>query len=100
MISASGLIITAVILLTMGALGFALRRDYLRRVLAFNVMSAGAFLLLSGLIPTAEMAKPVMSALLILLLLVTTVLSGVALSMRNALERITGDTDPDKGDAS
>jgi multicomponent Na+:H+ antiporter subunit C len=99
MIETGGLIITAVILLLAGAVGFALQRDFLRRVLAFNVMSTGAFLLLAGMAPTEDMQAPVIPGLLILLLLVTTALSGIALKMRTSLVRSNGETDPDGGDA-
>jgi len=99
MISAVGLMATAVILLLAGALGFALRADFLRRVLAFNVMSTGAFLLLAGLASAEDLASPMMSGLLILLLLVTTALSGIALAMRTALVRTNGETGPDEGAA-
>lgn len=98
MIASAGLVITAVILLLAGALGFALKRDFLRRVLAFNIMSTGAFLLLAGLAPAEDMAGPVMTGLLILLLLVTTALSGIALALRTALVRASGEIEPDEGD--
>lgn len=99
MIGTGGLVITAVILLLAGAFGFALQRDFLRRVLAFNVMSTGAFLLLAGMATADDMVAPVIPGLLILLLLVTTALSGIALKMRTALVRASGDTDPDGGEA-
>lgn len=99
MMAAAGLISTAVILLLTGALGFALRADFLRRVLAFNVMSTGAFLLLVGLASPEDMASPAMTGLLILLLLVTTALSGVALALRTALVRTSGEAAPDEESA-
>jgi multicomponent Na+:H+ antiporter subunit C len=99
MIETGGLIVTAVILLFAGALGFALWRNFWRRSLAFNVMSTGAFLLLAGLAPVEERAGPMMMGLLILLLLVTTALSWIALTMHTALARTSGDTEPDGGDA-
>lgn len=99
MIETQGLIITAVILLVTGALAFVIRQDYLRRVLAFNVMSTGAFLLLAALAPSEERAGPVMAGMLILLLLVTTALSWIALTLRTALVRTSGETGPDEGDA-
>lgn len=98
MINTDSLIITALILLLSGALGFAMRRDFLRKVVAFNVMSTGTFLLLVGLAPEEERAGPVFAVILILLFIVTTTLSWVALTMRTALVRTSGETEPDEGD--
>lgn len=87
------LMLAAMVLLLSGALGFAWQRDMLRRIIAFNLMSSGVFLLLALTITPDSLQTPLLQLLLVLFMAVTTVLSAVVLHLRARLQQLTGVTE-------
>jgi multicomponent Na+:H+ antiporter subunit C len=78
------LFLFSTMLLLLGILGFALKRDFLRRIIAFNLMSSGVLLLLAAFTQTAE-TEPLLTGVFVILFIVTTVLTALTLQMRNQL---------------
>lgn len=74
----------SILLLLLGATGFAVKRDYVRRIIAFNVMSTAVLLMFAGFAVTVE-DEPMLTGVFVVLLLVTSVLTALTLSMRSQL---------------
>ncbi|TVP54728.1 MAG: hypothetical protein EA349_10740 [Halomonadaceae bacterium] len=86
------LTLIAGLLLLGGTLGFAWNKDMLRRVLAFNLMSSGVFLLLALTLSPENGQTGLLQLLLILFMAVNALLSALVLHLRARLQQLTGVT--------
>lgn len=78
------------ILFAMGAAGVMLLAHLLRRILAFNLMGSGAFLVLVGLAQRAGMADPVPQAMVLTGIVVAVAATALALALARRLFKLTG----------
>jgi len=88
----SGLIfaVTGAALFAMGVAGVVLIAHLLRRVLAFNLMGSGAFLVLVGLGQRAGVADPVPQAMVLTGIVVAVAATALALALMRRLHAATG----------
>jgi multicomponent Na+:H+ antiporter subunit C len=78
------------ILFAMGIAGVILVGHLLRRVLAFNVMGSGAFLVLVGLAQRDDVADPVPHAMVLTGIVVAVAATALALALVRRLHALTG----------
>ncbi|MEA3638870.1 MAG: NADH-quinone oxidoreductase subunit K [Lamprobacter sp.] len=86
--------LTGVVLILLGLYALLVQRHLLRKVLAFNVISSGIFLLLAGLArrtPGVE-PDPVPQAMVLTGIVVAVAATALALAMIQALRSATGRT--------
>lgn len=95
--------LVGVVLLFMGLAAFLLHAHLLRRLIAFNVMGGGVFLVLLALAPGhgPAGADPVAQALILTGIVVSVAATGLALALARQLYRLTGrmtldDEEPDE----
>ena len=90
----SGLVFAAAgaVLFAMGLAGIVLIGHLLRRILAFNVMGSGAFLILVGLAQRAGGADTVPQAMVLSGIVVAVASTALALALARRLHRLTGRT--------
>lgn len=90
----SGLLfaITGVLLFAMGGAGVMLIEHLLRRILAFNLMGSGAFLVLVGLAQRQDVADPVPQAMVLTGIVVAVAATALALALLRRLHALTGRT--------
>lgn len=90
----SGLLfaITGVLLFAMGGAGVLLLDHLLRRILAFNLMGSGAFLVLVGLAQREDVADPVPQAMVLTGIVVAVAATALALALLRRLHDLTGRT--------
>lgn len=88
------------LLFALGAAGVVLSAHGLRRILAFNVMGSGAFLVLVGLAQRGGEADPVPQAMVLTGIVVAVGATALALALLRRLHFLTGRTDlpREKGD--
>lgn len=88
----SGLLFACVgaILFSMGAAGVILIEPLLRRILAFNVMSSGTFLILVGLAQRNDVPDPVPQAMVLTGIVVAVAATALALALVRRLHALTG----------
>lgn len=88
----SGLIFACagVVLFAMGVAGVVLLDHLLRRILAFNLMGSGVFLVLVGLAQRAGMADPVPHAMVLTGIVVAVAATALALALARRLFALTG----------
>jgi multicomponent Na+:H+ antiporter subunit C len=88
----SGLLfaLCGVALYTMGVAGVLLVRHLLRRILAFNLMGSGAFLVLVGLAQRQDVADPVPQAMVLTGIVVAVAATALALALMRRLHTLTG----------
>lgn len=88
----SGLLFAAVgaILFAMGVVGVLLIAHLLRRILAFNLMSSGAFLVLVGLAQRNGVPDPVPQAMVLTGIVVAVAATALALALVRRLYTLTG----------
>ncbi|MCY1440977.1 NADH-ubiquinone/plastoquinone oxidoreductase chain 4L [compost metagenome] len=88
----SGLLfaIVGVLLFTMGGAGVLLLDHLLRRILAFNLMGSGAFLVLVGLAQRHDVADPVPQAMVLTGIVVAVAATALALALARRLHALTG----------
>jgi|SRR5690554_3433541 multicomponent Na+:H+ antiporter subunit C len=88
----SGLIFTnaGVILFAMGIVGIILIRHLLRRILAFNFMGSGVFLVLVGLPQRDGVVDPVPQAMVLTGIVVTVAATALALALLRRYYVLTG----------
>ncbi|PKO93225.1 MAG: Na+/H+ antiporter subunit C [Betaproteobacteria bacterium HGW-Betaproteobacteria-10] len=88
----SGLIFaaTGVILFAMGVAGVLLLAHLLRRILAFNLMGSGAFLVLVGLAQRNNIADPLPQAMVLTGIVVAVAATALALALVRRLQALTG----------
>jgi len=90
----SGLLfaIVGVLLFAMGGAGVLLLDHLLRRILAFNLMGSGAFLVLVGLAQRHDVADPVPQAMVLTGIVVAVAATALALALLRRLHALTGRT--------
>lgn len=90
----SGLLfaIVGVLLFAMGGAGVLLLDHLLRRILAFNLMGSGAFLVLVGLAQRHDVADPVPQAMVLTGIVVAVASTALALALLRRLHALTGRT--------
>lgn len=88
----SGLIFaaTGVVLFAMGVAGVLLLAHLLRRILAFNLMGSGAFLVLVGLAQRNNIADPLPQAMVLTGIVVAVAATALALALLRRLQALTG----------
>ena len=78
------------VLYAMGAAGVVLISQLLRRILAFNLMGSGAFLVLVGLAQRNDIADPVPQAMVLTGIVVAVAATALALALTRKLHALTG----------
>ncbi|HEY0635920.1 MAG TPA: NADH-quinone oxidoreductase subunit K [Gammaproteobacteria bacterium] len=88
----SGLIfaISGVLLFAMGVAGVVLIEQLLRRILAFNLMGSGAFLVLVGLAQRNDAADAVPQAMVLTGIVVAVAATALALALVRRLHALSG----------
>jgi multicomponent Na+:H+ antiporter subunit C len=79
-----------VILFAMGVAGVVLLDHLLRRILAFNLMGSGAFLVLVGLAQRSGIPDPVPQAMVLTGIVVAVAATALALALARRLHALTG----------
>jgi multicomponent Na+:H+ antiporter subunit C len=79
-----------VLLFAMGMAGVILIGHLLRRILAFNVMGSGAFLILVGLAQRHDIPDPVPQAMVLTGIVVAVAATALALALVRRLHALTG----------
>ena len=89
----SGLIFaaTGAALFASGVAGVLLLEHLLRRILAFNLMGSGAFLLLVGLAQRNGVPDPVPQAMVLTGIVVAVAATALALALLRQLQALTGE---------
>ncbi|PKO82809.1 MAG: Na+/H+ antiporter subunit C [Betaproteobacteria bacterium HGW-Betaproteobacteria-11] len=78
------------LLFAMGVAGVVLLEHLLRRILAFNLMGSGAFLVLVGLAQRFGIADPVPQAMVLTGIVVAVAATALALALARRLFALTG----------
>lgn len=88
----SGLLFACIgaILFAMGITGVILIGHLLRRILAFNIMGSGAFLILVGLAQRNDVPDPVPQAMVLTGIVVAVAATALALALVRRLHALTG----------
>jgi multicomponent Na+:H+ antiporter subunit C len=98
----SGLLfaLVGIALFALGAAGVVLIAHLLRRILAFNLMGSGAFLVLVGLAQRNDVPDPVPQAMVLTGIVVSVAATALALALARRLQALTGRLElPEDGDA-
>jgi multicomponent Na+:H+ antiporter subunit C len=82
--------LTGAALFTLGAAGVVLIGHLLRRILAFNLMGSGTFLVLVGLAQRHDVADPVPQAMVLTGIVVAVAATALALALVRKLHVLTG----------
>lgn len=82
--------ITGITLFTMGLLGMVILKHLLRRILAFNIMGSGIFLVLVGLAQRQNVPDPVPQAMVLTGIVVAVAATALALALVRKLHSLTG----------
>lgn len=90
--------IAGALLFAMGGVGLVVLDHLLRRILAFNVMGSGAFLVLVGLAQRDGAVDPVPHAMVLTGIVVAVAATALALALVRRLHELTGRTDGKTGD--
>ena len=92
--------LTGAALFAMGVTGVVLINHLLRRILAFNLMGSGAFLVLVGLAQRLDLADPVPQAMVLTGIVVAVAATALALALVRKLHALSGQLElPDDADA-
>ncbi len=83
--------LVGVVLCTMGFYAFIVRRQLMRRLLAFNIMGSGCFLLLVGLAQDGHGVDPVPQALVLTGIVVAVASTALALVLFRRWYRVSGE---------
>lgn len=83
---------TGVLLFALGLAGLLLATHLLRKVLAFNVLGSGVFLVLVGLPQRDGVADPVSQAMVLTGIVVAVAATALALALFRRLHALTGAT--------
>lgn len=81
-----------VALSTLGFFGFVIHRHLVRRLLAFNIMGSGCFLLLVGLAGDGRAIDPVTQALVLTGIVVAVASTALALVLLRRWFRVSGES--------
>ncbi|HVL76975.1 MAG TPA: NADH-quinone oxidoreductase subunit K [Noviherbaspirillum sp.] len=92
--------LTGALLFAIGVAGLIVRTHLLRKILAFNVMGSGAFMVLVGLGQRAGISDPVPQAMVLTGIVVAVAATALALALSRHLLLLTGnmhlpENDPD-----
>jgi multicomponent Na+:H+ antiporter subunit C len=91
--------LTGALLFALGVAGVVLIGHLLRRILAFNLMGSGAFLVLVGLAQRHDVADPVPQAMVLTGIVVAVAATALALALVRKLHMLTGQLElPDDAD--
>ena len=90
--------VTGIALFAMGAAGVIMMNNLLRRILAFNLMGSGIFLVLVGLAQRQEHADPVPQAMVLTGIVVAVAATALALALVRKLHALSGSLDLPRGD--
>lgn len=82
--------LTGVALFALGGAGVVLIAHLLRRILAFNLMGSGAFLVLVGLAQRNDVPDPVPQAMVLTGIVVAVAATALALALARKLHGLTG----------
>lgn len=82
--------LVGIVLFTIGVAGVILRRHLLRKILAFNVMGSGIFLVLVGLAQRGGSPDPVPQAMVLTGIVVAISATALALALARRLLNLTG----------
>ena len=82
--------LVGVLLFAIGIAGIVLRRHVLRKILAFNIMGSGIFLVLIGLAQRDGNADPVPQAMVLTGIVVAIAATALALALARRLLNLTG----------
>jgi multicomponent Na+:H+ antiporter subunit C len=82
--------LVGVVLFTIGVAGVILRRHLVRRILAFNIMGSGIFLVLVGLAQRNGIPDPVPQAMVLTGIVVAIAATALALALARRLLNLTG----------
>lgn len=85
--------VAGALLFALGAAGVLVLAALVRRILAFNVMGSGAFLVLVGLAQRDGGADPVPQAMVLTGIVVAVAATALALALARRLHALTGRTD-------
>jgi multicomponent Na+:H+ antiporter subunit C len=92
--------LTGAALFAMGVAGVVLIDHLLRRILAFNLMGSGAFLVLVGLAQRNDVSDPVPQAMVLTGIVVAVAATALALALVRRLHVLTGKLElPEDADA-
>jgi multicomponent Na+:H+ antiporter subunit C len=88
----SGLVfaLAGVALFAMGAAGVLLLAELMRRILAFNIMGSGAFLVLVGLAQRNDLPDPVPQAMVLTGIVVAVAATALALALARRYQALSG----------
>lgn len=88
----SGLVfaLAGVALFAMGAAGVLLLPELMRRILAFNIMGSGAFLVLVGLAQRNDVPDPVPQAMVLTGIVVAVAATALALALARRYQALGG----------
>ena len=82
--------VVGAVLFALGLAAMLVQRALLRKILAFNVMGSGAFLVLVGLAQRAGGVDPVPHAMVLTGIVVTVAATALALALVRRLHALTG----------
>ncbi|QQO57171.1 MAG: Na+/H+ antiporter subunit C [Thiohalocapsa sp. PB-PSB1] len=82
--------LVGIALFALGTAGVVLINQLLRRILAFNLMGSGAFLVLVGLAQRGDVPDPVPQAMVLTGIVVAVAATALALALVRRLYRLTG----------
>jgi multicomponent Na+:H+ antiporter subunit C len=82
--------LVGVVLFTIGVAGVILRRHLVRKILAFNIMGSGVFLVLVGLAQRNGIPDPVPQAMVLTGIVVAIAATALALALARRLLNLTG----------
>ena len=82
--------LVGILLFAVGVAGLILRRHLLRKILAFNIMGSGTFLLLVGLAQRDGTSDPVPQAMVLTGIVVAIAATALALALARRLLNVTG----------
>jgi multicomponent Na+:H+ antiporter subunit C len=82
--------LTGALLFALGVAGVVLIGHLLRRILAFNLMGSGAFLVLVGLAQRHDVADPVPQAMVLTGIVVAVAATALALALVRKLHALSG----------
>lgn len=91
----SGLVLAlaGVALFALGAAGVLLLAELMRRILAFNIMGSGAFLVLVGLAQRNDVPDPVPQAMVLTGIVVAVAATALALALVRRYQALSGRTE-------
>lgn len=84
--------LAGIVLFALGAAGVVLQSHLLRKIIAFNILGSGAFLLLVGLGQRGGLIDPVPQAMVLTGIVVSVAATALALALARRLLNLTDET--------